>query len=91
MEAPGTIPRPLGGPEPLDKEGGMTLVGFMTMVLVASGALIFVGTGLTTRTHGASRSARLRHQERQRAVAEAVRQIEAARAAGEAGREPGGE
>ena len=92
MEAPGASPRPLGGPEPLtEEEGKIGLIGMMTIVLVTSGTLLFLGAGVTTRTAGASRTARLRAQERQKAAAEAVRQIEAERAAGETGREPGGE
>jgi hypothetical protein len=91
MEAPGPRPPPLGGPEPLaEEEDGSGLRGMMTIVLVASGTLLFIGVGLPMRTQGASRSARLRREQQQRAAVEAVAAIEAERAA-EASGESGGE
>jgi hypothetical protein len=92
MEAPGSQPLSLGGPEPLtEDEGKMTLIGLMGWIVLVSGTMLFIGAGLTTtRTRGASRTAWLRQQERQQAAAQAVLDIEAERAA-EAGREPGGE
>ncbi len=83
----------LGDPEPLtEDEGGIGLIGMMSIVLVAGGVLLFVAAGMTTCTRGASRSARLRWEARQKAAEEAVRQIEAGRAAAEEpGRDAGGE
>ncbi len=63
------LPDPSGGPRPVD--AGSSLVDFMA-TLFAAGLVLFIGAALLTPTMGATRSTRLKWEERKRQMQEAA-------------------
>src|SRR5437016_2078187 len=65
-----TKTNPIGGPEPIDSTEGYAILNrIVTIVGVSAGGLLALACLLTpTRVRGATRSARLRWQERQNEI-----------------------
>jgi len=68
--------QPIGEPQPIDTREGRKILkrmaGFVAMA--AGGLVIFAGLLIPTRTSGASRSARLQWQQRQKEIQEVINQ-----------------
>ena len=67
--------QPIGEPQPMDaREGRRILKRMAGVVAVTSGVALFAGLLVPTRTSGASRSARLQWQQRQKEIQEVINQ-----------------
>lgn len=68
--------QPIGEPQPIDNREGRKLLKRMAGVvaMAAGGLVIFGGLLIPTRTSGASRSARLQWQQRQKEIQEIINQ-----------------
>ena len=67
--------QPIGEPQPIDAREGRRILKRMTGVLaVTSGLALFAGLLIPTRTSGASRSARLQWQQRQKEIQKVINQ-----------------
>jgi hypothetical protein len=75
---------PVGPPEEIEPGIGrnLSLIGVMGITLAASGAAVLLAAGATFgRTHGASRSARIRYEKARREMREAIREARGPEAA----------
>jgi hypothetical protein len=67
--------QPIGEPQPIDAREGRKILKRMAQVLaLTSGVAFFAALLLPTRTSGASRSARLQWQQRQKEIREVMNQ-----------------
>lgn len=88
--SPEPSPDPAAEPVPFDRENVVVgIAGFFGAVAIAgAGAVFLLANCFTTHTHGASRSARLRWEQRRQVIQEDLDRTENARPAGESDDQP---
>jgi hypothetical protein len=83
MEDANEGPEPCGGPQPVrDAPRKCGPLGAITVVGLLAGGAFMVATCPVQRTHGATRSARLKWEQRQAEVQSAIREADAQQESG---------